>query len=69
MTEAVPGSWSNAINTAINHIIGYCCLIVFTVVKTAVHTVYPRRGTQTISYKQVSKRSTCAFSIHLCDSL
>ena len=49
---------SNAINTAINHIRSS---LLFTAVETAVYTVYPRRGTQTISYKQVSKRSTCAF--------
>ena len=39
------------------------CLAVFTAVETAVHAVYPRRRTQTVSYKQVSKRS-----MHLCIS-
>jgi hypothetical protein len=34
--------------------------LLFTAVETAVYTVYPRHGTQTISYKQVNKRSTCA---------
>ena len=57
MTEVV-FLGTNAINTAINHI---RWSLPFTAVETAVYTVYPRRGTQTISYKQVSKRSTYAF--------
>jgi hypothetical protein len=58
---------ANAINTAINHMhayIGHRCL--HAAVETSIYTVYPRHGTQIISYKQVIARDPLVhFSIRL----
>ena len=43
--------------------------LLFTAIETAVYTVYPRHGTQTISYKQVSNKSLfCQFYVSIMSS-